>query len=101
MATTSQETGRRVALGEIRVPDNVRELDPEHVEALAGSIKLPGILVPGVVRNDDEGFELVAGFQRIAAARSLGLIVVPVVVRGGDRGCRPRRRNITSWPTSA
>jgi hypothetical protein len=81
MATTNQETGGRVALGEIRVPDNVRDLDPEHVKALAGSIKLQGMLVPVVVRNDDEGFELVAGFHRIAAASSLGLKVVPVVVR--------------------
>ena len=39
------------------------------------------MLVPVVVRNDGEGFELVAGFHRIAAARSLGLNVVPVVVR--------------------
>jgi hypothetical protein len=37
MATTTHETGRHVALGEIRVPDNVRDLDPEHVKALAGS----------------------------------------------------------------
>jgi ParB-like chromosome segregation protein Spo0J len=39
------------------------------------------MLVPIVVRNDGDGFELVAGFHRIAAARSLALDVVPVVVR--------------------
>jgi ParB family chromosome partitioning protein len=82
MATTTQETGRHVALVDIRVPDNVRALDPEHVKALAGSIKLQGILVPVVVRdNDGDGFELVAGFHRVAAARSLELAEVPVVVR--------------------
>ena len=81
MATTTQETGRHLALVDIRVPDNVRELDPEHVKALAGSIQLQGMLVPVVVRNDDEGFELVAGFHRVAAARSLELDEVPVVVR--------------------
>src|SRR4051812_31293612 len=81
MATTTPETGRHIALVDIRVPDNVRELDPEHVKALAGSIELQGMLVPIVVRNDGDGFELVAGFHRIAAARSLGLSVVPVVVR--------------------
>ena len=81
MATTTQETGRHIALVDIRVPDNVRELDPEHVKALAGSIELQGMLVPVVVRNDGKAFELVAGFHRIAAARSLGLNVVPVVVR--------------------
>jgi ParB/RepB/Spo0J family partition protein len=80
MATT-QETGRHIALVDIRVPDNVRDLDPEHVKALAGRIELQGMLVPVVVRNDGGGFELVAGFHRIAAARSLGLNVVPVVVR--------------------
>jgi ParB/RepB/Spo0J family partition protein len=81
MATTTQETGRHIALVDIRVPDNVRDLDPEHVKALAGSIGLQGMLVPVVVRNDGEGFELVAGFHRVAAARSLGLTAVPVVIR--------------------
>ena len=62
MATTTHETGRHVALVDLRVPENVRALDPEHVKALAGSIKLQGILVPVVVRdNDGDGFELVAG----------------------------------------
>jgi hypothetical protein len=37
MATTTQETGRHIALVDIRVPDIVRDLDPEHVQALAGS----------------------------------------------------------------
>jgi len=90
MATTTQETGRHLALVDIRVPDNVRELDSEHVKALAGSIQLQGMLVPVVVRNDDEGFELVAGFHRVAAARSLELDVVPVVVRDAltEDACR-------------
>src|SRR4051794_17038631 len=79
--TTSEETGRHVALVDIRVPDNVRDLDPEHVKALAGSIGLQGMLVPVVVRNDGEGFELVAGFHRLTAAKSLGLTAVPVVIR--------------------
>ncbi len=81
MATTIQETGRRVAFGGIRVPENVRALDSEHVEALAGSIKLQGMLVPVVVRDRDDGFELVAGFHRIAAAKTLRLTDVPVVLR--------------------
>lgn len=81
MSTTMQDAGRQIALDQIRVPDNVRALDDAHVQALAGSIKLQGILVPVVVRNDGDAFELVAGFHRIAAARTLGLAEVPVVVR--------------------
>ena len=84
MGTTTQQTGRLVALDRIRVPDNVRALDEAHVEALAGSIKLQGMLVPLVVREHADGFELVAGFHRVAAARSLGLAEVPVVVRDAD-----------------
>jgi ParB family transcriptional regulator, chromosome partitioning protein len=81
MATTTIETGRRVALASIHVPDNVRALDDEHVKALAGSIALQGMLVPVVVRTDGDRFDLVAGFHRVAAARSLGLAEVPIVVR--------------------
>jgi ParB/RepB/Spo0J family partition protein len=81
MATTVHEAGHRIALDEIRVPENVRSLDGSHVQALAGSIALQGMLVPLVVRTDGDGFELVAGFHRIAAARSLGLADVPVVIR--------------------
>jgi ParB/RepB/Spo0J family partition protein len=81
---TIQESGRRIALDRIRVPDNVRSLDEAHVRALAGSIALQGVLVPIVVRPDGEAFELVAGFHRLAAARSLELAEVPVVVRDAD-----------------
>jgi ParB family chromosome partitioning protein len=84
MSITVQEGGRRVALEQIRVPENVRALDDAHVDALAGAISLQGMLVPVVVRDDGDGFELVAGFHRIAAARSLGLTDVPVVVREGE-----------------
>src|SRR3954447_16988280 len=84
--STMQESGQRIALDRIRVPDNVRSLDEAHVQALAGSIALQGVLVPLVVRPDRDGesFELVAGFHRIAAAHSLGLAEVPVVVRDAD-----------------
>jgi ParB/RepB/Spo0J family partition protein len=84
VSTVTHETGRQLALEQIRVPDNVRALSQAHVEALAGSIDLQGMLVPVVVRPDGEIFELVAGFHRIAAARLLGLVEVPVVVRDAE-----------------
>jgi hypothetical protein len=97
MATTVHEAGRRIALDAIRVPDNVRALDDSHVQALAGSIALQGMLVPLVVRDGGDGFELVAGFHRIAAARSLGLADVPVVVRDVETEDADRAvENITS-----
>jgi ParB-like chromosome segregation protein Spo0J len=88
---------RRIALDRIHVPDNVRELDASHVDALAGSIALQGMLVPLVLRPDGDGFELVAGFHRIAAARKLGLADVPYVLRDGDTEDADRAvENITS-----
>jgi hypothetical protein len=68
--TTTLESARQVALDSIHVPDNVRALDAEHVKSIAGSIELHGMLVPIVVRTDGVKFELVAGFHRVAAARS-------------------------------
>jgi ParB/RepB/Spo0J family partition protein len=97
MATSTQQAGRSVPLEQIHVPDNVRELDPAHVQALAGSIALQGMLVPVVVRPAGDAFELVAGFHRVAAARSLGLTELPVVVRDADTEDADRAvENITS-----
>jgi ParB/RepB/Spo0J family partition protein len=80
--TTTPSVGElRMALDEIAVRDNVRELDTEHVDNLAQSIALRGVLVPLIVRAVDDGWELVAGYHRIAACRQLGLEDVPVVVR--------------------
>ena len=59
MATTTTRPGAGSRSTAIRVPDNVRALDDAHVQALAGSIELQGMLVPVVVRDDGEnGFEL-------------------------------------------
>ena len=84
--TTAIQPGATLtlALDQIHVPDNVRELDATHVSALAGSISLQGVLVPVVVRTNADGYELVAGFHRVAAARELGLRELPVVIRDVD-----------------
>lgn len=83
MATAMLES-QAAPLASIHVPENVRDLDQDHVDALARSIALQGMLVPVVVRPAGEGFELVAGFHRAAAAAKLGLAEVPIVVRGAE-----------------
>jgi ParB family chromosome partitioning protein len=85
--TSTTASARRISLELIDVGDNVRELDQAHVDALAASIQLQGILVPLVVQaaGEDDGvhsYDLVAGFHRYAAATKLGLHEVPVVLRG-------------------
>ncbi len=97
MAISTEQTGRSMPRERICVPENVRELDAAHVQALAGSIALQGMLVPVVVRPAGDQFELVAGFHRVAAARTLGLAEVPVVVREAQTEDADRAvENITS-----
>ncbi len=85
MATTTQETGRRVALDRIRVPENVRALDDGARRGARRLDRAAGHARPASsCASDGDGFELVAGFHRIAAARSLGLADVPVVVRDAE-----------------
>ena len=89
-ATTIPTAQQTAALELSDAPANVRELDPEHVQALTGSIALQGILVSLVVRPVGERFELVAGFHRLAAATELGLAEVPVVVRDSEQEAADR-----------
>lgn len=84
MSTTTISPTRTVAVARIHIPENVRVLDEAHVEALAGSIKLKGMLVPVVLRERDDDFELVAGFHRMAAAKCIKLAEVPYVLRDAE-----------------
>lgn len=55
--------------------------DPEKLDELARSIKEHGILQPLVVSQAGEYYELIAGERRLQAAKKIGLLTVPVVVR--------------------
>ena len=80
--TTTPDTGElRLVLDDILVGDNVCDVDQEHVENLAQSIALRGLLVPLIVRPTNAGYELVAGYHRYHACRKLTLTDVLVVVR--------------------
>jgi ParB/RepB/Spo0J family partition protein len=85
MTTTPTASRQRLALEQITVPANVRDLDAQHVDALAGSIALRGLLVPVIVAPaGDEQFTLVAGFHRFAAHQKLGLTDIDVDIRHAD-----------------
>jgi ParB/RepB/Spo0J family partition protein len=119
MATAVATTQQLLDVALIDTPNNVRDLDAEHVNALAVSIQLQGLLVPLVVRANDSRYEPVAGFHRFAAVKQLGAGVidrVPVVVRDADHedadravenivSCRRRHETINAdcagMPTSA
>lgn len=74
---------RVVPIDEIRPnPEQPRQVfEREHIESLAASIKVHGVLSPLVVRRHEGRYILIAGERRLRAAGLAGLEEVPVVVR--------------------
>lgn len=71
---------------------NINEIDPnidqprknfddEKLSQLADSIKQHGVIQPIIVRNEDQGYKIVAGERRWRAARIAGLGKVPVLIK--------------------
>jgi ParB family chromosome partitioning protein len=58
--------------------------DLVKIEELAASIKEKGFLQPVVVRTAGDGYEVVAGERRLKAARMLGLLKIPVIIKEVD-----------------
>ncbi len=57
------------------------QLDEQRLEELAASIRENGILQPILVRPFAQGYQLIAGERRLAAAQRAGLLKIPAVVR--------------------
>jgi ParB family chromosome partitioning protein len=53
----------------------------DELDELSQSIKEQGILQPLLVREEDDGYELIAGERRMRAAKKAGLTQVPVVIK--------------------
>ena len=67
-----------VAIGKLRPdPFNPRRISEAEMEALVRSVREFGLLAPILVRKEDK--TVVAGHQRLQAARRLGLETVPVI----------------------
>ena len=52
-------------------------------EALVNSVKESGVLTPIIVRPQGKKYEILSGHNRVEAAKTVGLTVVPAVVRNG------------------
>ena len=73
-------------LEEIYVPAKLRKtLDPEKVEAIAGSILEDGQRTPIQVRRDKERYVLIAGLHRLEAMRALGEVKIEGFIVGARR----------------
>lgn len=58
-----------------------REFDDAALQELAASIEESGLIQPLVVREADDGYELIAGERRWRAAKLAGQVQVPTVVK--------------------
>ncbi len=57
-------------------------LDDESMNDLVQSIKDNGVLVPVLVRpNDEGGYEMISGHRRMHAASRAGLTVIPAIIK--------------------
>jgi ParB family transcriptional regulator, chromosome partitioning protein len=66
-------------------PQQPREhFDEESLAALAESIREVGVLQPVLVREQGDGYELIAGERRWRAARRVGLQTIPAIIRHAD-----------------
>jgi ParB family chromosome partitioning protein len=63
-----------------------KQFDEEQLQALSESIRTHGVLQPLLVREQGEGYQLIAGERRLRAAQAAGLREVPVhIVRLDDQ----------------
>jgi ParB family chromosome partitioning protein len=58
-----------------------RRTDAESLEGLAQSIREKGLIQPLIVREEENGYEIIAGERRWRAAQKAGLKAVPVVIK--------------------
>jgi ParB/RepB/Spo0J family partition protein len=75
-----------IPVGEL-VPDphNLRQaVDADAFKALAESVKGNGVYQPLIVRRHTEGFVVIDGHRRLAAAKLAGLTELPCVVVEGE-----------------
>ncbi|MEO0255220.1 MAG: ParB/RepB/Spo0J family partition protein [candidate division WOR-3 bacterium] len=58
-----------------------KKITPEALKDLAESIKEKGIIEPVIVRPIKEGYEIIAGHRRFLAAKEIGLMEIPCIVK--------------------
>lgn len=60
------------------------EFNPEEMEELVGSVREKGVIQPVLVRQQPDGYELIAGERRLRAARMLNMQEIPAIVKDVD-----------------
>lgn len=84
--TTSEEQAgiQQIALDNLHPFSNhpFKVLDDDKMAELSESVKMHGVLVPGIVRiKDTGGYEIIAGHRRKRACEIAGLKTMPVIIK--------------------
>jgi ParB family chromosome partitioning protein len=58
-----------------------KDFESKSLDELASSIRASGVIQPIIVRQTDDGYQLIAGERRWRAARLAGLEKIPAIVR--------------------
>jgi ParB family chromosome partitioning protein len=61
-----------------------KDIDTTAIDELAESIQNAGLIVPPIVREHGDGYELISGLRRKLACEQIGLTEIPVIVRDLD-----------------
>ena len=78
------EVGMEIEISKIYPFENhpFKVVDDERMQDLVESIKKNGIVSPVLLRPDDEGtYEMISGHRRMFAAKKIGLLTLPAIVR--------------------
>lgn len=83
LAELPQESDSTLSLEKISLPASQprRYFDTQKMSQLVASVEKYGILEPLLVRPKNSKYELVAGERRYRAAKEVGLVEVPVIIR--------------------
>ena len=83
-APVAEDATTEIRIDQIYPFDNhpFKVLDDEKMEDLVASVKENGVLVPVLVRPDDEGtYEMISGHRRLHAAQKAGHATIPAIIR--------------------
>jgi ParB family chromosome partitioning protein len=83
-APVAKDTTSEIRIDQIFPFENhpFKVLDDDRMQELVESIRQHGVLVPVLVRPDDEGtYEMISGHRRMHAAKLAGLVTIPAIIK--------------------
>ena len=83
ISDVKEEDIREIRIEEIHSFSNhpFKVVDDKRMKTLVNSVRENGIMTPVLLRQDSSGYEIISGHRRTFAAKQVGLVSVPAIVR--------------------